>query len=448
MSERKIILQRYYIVHLVRACLSFLIIYKCNCYLGNHIQYFQNYLSLILYPCLLISLLLLFGYLVRASSLSLLISLSSYELMIGTFSLGSASCNMLLLFFALSHNRQALRNENPANSTLIENSIIIVFLICSAVNFSAGILHINDSYWKEGSALSKILTNSFYTNHYDFFERIKHSHHDSYESVTLLLAWSQVFLQLIMLPFSFVKYGFLIVRIWGIIFSLLSLIFFQISLLPFFYLMFWVLTLYLPCSYKLEYTFFRNSIRIKQHITAYVLIALFTGASLSLFLKLNKHDQEHSNPVALNSLLQENKTEKYILELSKYFGLIVPNVFNSQDILSNTKWVVIYNIRDSRRNLIPFASTDGSRLSYHLNDIIYYKDSIPIRRCLLANDLNQTMSHLIQVSAYDNRKNEGSRSNLYEFVFFEQLDSNRSRIDTDAELPPVLSRKIDINSYL
>ena len=167
-----------------------------------------------------------------------------------------------------------------------------------------------------------------------------------------------------------------------------------------------------------------------------------------MFLKLNKHDQEHSNPVDLNSLLQENKTEKYILELSKYFGLIVPNVFNSQDILSNTKWVVIYNIRDSRRNLIPFASTDGSRLSYHLNDIIYYKDSIPIRRCLLANDLNQTMSHLIQVSAYDNRKNEGSRSNLYEFVFFEQLDSNRSRIDTDAELPPVLSRKIDINSYL
>lgn len=448
MSERKLVSQKYYIINSVRACLSFLIIYKCSCYLGNHLQYFQNHLSIILYPCLLFSLLLLFGYQVRICSLSLLICLSTYELIIGTFSLGSSSCNMLLLFFVLSYNRQTLKVENHSETTPTEHSIIIIFLICSAVNFSAGLIHLNDSFWIEGSALSRILTNSFYTNHYDFFEGLKNTKQGPYEATARVLAWSQIILQFIMLPICFVKHGFLIVRIWGIMFSLLTLIFFQISLLPYFYLIFWILTLHLPYSFKFEYKFFRDSISFKPYIVAYVLIALFSGASLSLFCKFNKHYENQSELKSYSNFLEENKTEKYVLELSKYLGLIIPNVFNSQDILSNTKWVVIYNIRDAERNLIPFTNRDGSRLSHHSNDIIYYKDSIPIRRCLLANDLNQTMSHLIQVSVYDNRKFKGSRSNLYEFVFFEHLDSNLSQIDANSHSNPVLRRRIDIEPYL
>lgn len=448
MIEFSIINKNRIIIFLVRAILSVLISYKCILYIENHQYYFKDQFFIILYPCLICSILIFFGVFLNFLSIALLIILTTYELFIETYSLGSAISNVLLVFLILSTKYKECKNSDSSDSTQVEYSIIVIFLIIAVINFSAGILHLTDSYWKEGTSLSKILTNSFYTYNYNIFEKVKSTNQHLYKSITCLLAWTQIALQITMLPLSFTKYGFLFVRSWGIFFSLFSIIFFQISLLPYFYLVFWFLTLYLPYNYKLKYNFFNKSLRIKLHLIIYAIILLFSLSSLSLYLKFHIRYKYTSSNNLINKLLEDNKTEKYILELSKYLGLVTPNVFNYQDILSNTKWVVIYNICDSQKNLIPFINTDGSRLSYHSNDIIYYKNSIPIRRSLLANDMNQTLSHLIQVSAYDNRKSTNNRSNLYEFVFFEQFFTNLSRKDTDFRQTPVLSKIIDITPYL
>ena len=296
--------------------------------------------------------------------------------------------------------------------------------------------------------LPKILTNSYYSNYYTFFESIKNKNHDFFETVTQTVAWTQIFFQLIMVPVSFLKYGFLIVRIWGIAFSFISIFLFQISLLPYFYMLIWMLTIYLSKDYKLNYNILKNSLKLKRYKIVYLLILIFSLSSLSLFFKSKKFDEVDSKLVNHNSLLEKNLTEKYILELSKYFGLITPNVFNSHDILSDTKWVVIYNILNTKRNLIPFVDTDGKRLSYHSNDIIYYKDSIPIRRCLLENNLEETIEHLIKVSSYHNRKCKKTKSKLYEFVFYNHEVLNKHNTQKKAFLSPVLSKTIDISPYL
>lgn len=440
-------MKRHYIIDAVRISLSLIILYKCTHYLLNHFNYFLNHLSFILYPSLISTIFLMCGYQIRICSLLLIFMVSSYEIYVEIFNLGTATSNMLLLFFVLSHNKMRFKDEKVSYPTLIVHPLIIAFIICATVNFSAGILHLTDPYWQEGSALSRILKNSYYTNHYDFFEHLKNHHQMFFESTTKMLSRIQIILQLIMLPIAFIKYGFLLIRCWGIIFSLLSIIFFQISLLPYFYLSFWILTFYLPYNYKFELPFFRTSLGFKKFLAFYFLIALFTGASLSLFLKHKKISNKQLVNTSYEKLLKENKTEEYITLISKYFGLTNPNVFNSQDIQSNSKWVVIYNISNSQRKLIPFINENGSRLSYHSNDIIYYRDSIPIRRSLLANDLNQTMSHLIQISAYDYREHKNSRDNIYEFVFYEKHDSISPRNDSQSN-NPVYSRRIDINPFL
>ena len=366
---------------------------------------------------------------------------------VGTFSLGSATCNMLLLFFAISHSKKCYNFKQVSYPNKIINSLIIAFLICATVNFSAGILHLTDPYWQEGTALSRILKNSYYTTYYSFFEHLENHNQEFFESITTTLSGAQIFFQIIMLPVSFIKFGFLVIRCWGITFSLFSIIFFQISLLPYFYLSFWILTFYLPLDFKFKLSFFKESLGGKKFLAFYFLIALFVGASLSLFFKHKESTNNQLVNTSYEEILKDNKIERYILLISKYFGLTIPNVFNYKDIESNSKWVVIYNVNNSQRNLIPFIKEDGSRLSYHSNDIIYYRDSIPIRRSLLVNDLNRTMSHLTQISAYDYREQKNLRSNIYEFVFYEKKDLI-IRKNVKYTNTPVFRRRIDISPFL
>ena len=441
MNERLFGYSKDNIISLVRASLALLVGYKCICYIGNHEPFFQNNIYLILYPCLFATVLLLLGRQSCRSAFSILVLLSSYELWIETYSLGSSSCNMMLFFFVLSKNDKSYSYSDHRYTHPTKSSIILIFLLLSVVNLTAAFLHLSDPYWQDGTALYLISTNNFYTSFHESFLSLSQNNQTLYLLISSVLLWSQIFFQIGMLPLSFIRYGFLIVRIWGILFNILTLIFFEISMLPLFSLTFWTLTLYLPSDFKLEINYFLSFKSLKRHLTANIAISLFFLSCISLFLKssgLNNHDD--LNAKSYKEILSENKTEDFIFKLCKYIGLTVPNVFNTQDILSNKKWAVIYNVSGEKKELIPFIAPDGSRLSYHHNDIICYKASIPIRRSLLSNDLNQTIEHLVDVSLYDNRKHKDSRTKIYEFAFFEYSAEQTPK-------SPFRIKRVDLQSY-
>jgi len=110
-------------------------------------------------------------------------------------------------------------------------------------------------------------------------------------------------------------------------------------------------------------------------------------------------------------------------------GLNAPNVFNAADLQSGDAWPVIYRMHnDGSASLVPLSGVDGSRLLYHLSDVIYYGSSIPWHRTMIGMDLAAMhqpgmfgYTSIETVLRYDYRRNDKSGPVTY------RIDLYRSR---------------------
>ena len=357
----------------------------------------------------------------RKFSICLLLSLTSYEIYIGTFNLGSVTCNLILLFLILS-NESKKQDKNSSSTKPNNKAFLLVFLNCSLVNLSAVLLHLSDSFWQNGTALELILKNSFYSNYYKEITEISKNFPIFFQTNAKILIHLQIFFQILMFPLSFIRYGFFLIRIWGLMFSFLTLVFLKLSFLPFFLTLFWILSFYFPLRYQFRISDFLSKNITRQQIFIYAGIIIFLGSSASIYAKSKFRSINNLETNRYSNIIDENIFEKYFLTATSFLGLNAPNVFNSQDILSDRKWVVIYNIQKNEKNLIPFTYYDGSRLTHDFNDIMNYRISIPLRRSLLYNDNVQTYDHIIKACIYDFKKNIGKRSSIYEFDIIEKSE--------------------------
>ena len=79
-----------------------------------------------------------------------------------------------------------------------------------------------------------------------------------------------------------------------------------------------------------------------------------------------------------------------------FFGLIIPMVFNEDDLKMNQKFFVLYRLTEDGEELIPIMDENGGRLSYfgsdwlhltnHCSDLLYFCTTMKHQRSLILYD--------------------------------------------------------------
>jgi hypothetical protein len=250
---------------------------------------------------------------------------------------------------------------------------LLLFTFNAILHFSAVIFHLKDTNWKAGKTFALILTNSYLSSYFEFFRYYEANYPMVWQTLSCNVVLFQTFFQLGMLPLIFLRWGRGVVKYYGLLFTMFSLLGgIHLSILPVVEMLLWIWiflpSAWIPSLFGLKLSEFRCNI-IKQS-TKKVRI-FFLGYCFLFFIFIFN---EFITQIFDRSL--PKWLSRYTLGLS---GLIAPNVFNLDDLIMGDNWPVIYRLHGGEFVMLPFNGRDGVRLFWHQSDLIYYSVSRPLR---------------------------------------------------------------------
>ena len=121
---------------------------------------------------------------------------------------------------------------------------LIILTVYALLSFSAAIYHLQDPSWLNGTTTVELLTNSYLSKFHPLFRSI----HLHYPLLFILFSKfsmiGQTIFQILMIPLLFNKYGIKFIKLWGLGFFLISLLFIQLGSLPHIELIIWFVVFY------------------------------------------------------------------------------------------------------------------------------------------------------------------------------------------------------------
>ena len=116
------------------------------------------------------------------------------------------------------------------------------------------------------------------------------------------------------------------------------------------------------------------------------------------------------------------------LRAPHFYGIAPINVFNQQDLQMSENWFVLESTNQSE--LVPVLNYDGTRLSMHISDRIYFGGTLTYRRAAIDdkrchfNDIKEMVERLSKI--YLERKNISNGE--YRFVYRQFYQQNPNQI--------------------
>jgi hypothetical protein len=250
------------------------------------------------------------------------------------------------------------------------NFVFVILFVIYAVNSAAALTyHLRDDYWQSGQTVQAMLTNNFLSRYFETFRAIERRSPQMLTVFSVASIVIQTVFQLLMLPLAFHRWGRWFVVLQGFAFFLVSVVFLQISLLPFIELAMWGLVFGSWMRHPREQP---TNVRIAVSAPrATVLAAIVVASVISL-------GHTAARALGMTPRNQRAPIERALI----YLCIWPPDVFNETDLRMGENWYVIYRIgRDGAgRQLVPVFSEAGSRLYYHLSDLVYFGNTLVWRR--------------------------------------------------------------------
>ena len=223
-----------------------------------------------------------------------------------------------------------------------------------------------------GNTVRILFTNTYLSN---FTEVFRHLDHNFPTLSWILSAMGGVFqslFQSLMIPLMFTKIGAKFVRFQMIGFFVACTILVKLSLLPVFELLIWGVIFLGNKIEKPKAELLTKHFSYKYYTSICVFYLIYHSPIIGTGLK----DMEDTYFSDYNSPIKRSLYR---------FGFDAPNVFNTKDLNIGTRYICIYDDKD---NLLPYLAEDGSRLSLHFSDQMYYGGSSPINRKIYDNPIN------------------------------------------------------------
>lgn len=147
-------------------------------------------------------------------------------------------------------NEYAIKKNKPFPILLNK---YLLFLFYGLLSFQALLFHLEDKFWLEGLTPRILFTSSYLCEYYKFFRFFEFYFPNIFWLSSKIITLFQTVFQFGMIPFIFFGSGKIFVIVWGSIFSLMSLFFLQISILPALEVALWCF-LFLPNKIFEKYT--------------------------------------------------------------------------------------------------------------------------------------------------------------------------------------------------
>ncbi len=319
------------------------------------------------------------GFKPALSALLLLATHPAFSIWTGTYNLGPMLLTPTLGAFAVLETGRltAVGARRPALSPAHYRAVYaIVFVAYAGWNFQALLYHVGDAYWLQGQTASVLFTSSYLSEFYGAFRAWERSAPDAYAALSIAVIVLQSLFQLGMLPLMATDRGARFVRGWGWIFILGSLADLQLSILPVVEAIMWTLV-FVPPHWFTWRARTRPGPSVAPSRGSAIAAGLFCGAYGVLLLAY------FGNGVARFALKRE--LPEWISDSALvHSGLVAPNVFNREDLTMGDRWPVLERADGSEPGPVPFDGPDGERLAYHRSDLLYFANSLPWRRGMIA----------------------------------------------------------------
>lgn len=386
---------------------------------GNWILHTADFLPHAFLSTVVIVLLTFFtiGFMTAPVTLLLILLYRHFELKAGVFTLGTdIFINYLLLSLLVSsgeyHSLDAYLRKNYKFWHKINDAFLWVksreslhaiyflfFLYYAMMSFSAILMHVTDSYWWSFLSIKAALVNSFLCKYYTWFLAL-----DAYlpwllGSISFLGVIFQAAFQLLMIPLVYFRWGSFFVKWHGVLFFLASLLFLNLSYLPWVELGLWGLIFFpwqternkesstpLQCCEGLQ-----EQLPLVGVLSLYLFI-LFPYM-IAIGLLYGKTYERLTDAYWVKRTL-ELMTNRVSIFLGAHLGAIPPNVFNSTDLQMGQNFFVLYRKDEQgREEIVPLCGKEGERLNYegidlfffmnHNSDVSYFGNTLVHRRAAL-----------------------------------------------------------------
>jgi predicted DCC family thiol-disulfide oxidoreductase YuxK len=115
----------------------------------------------------------------------------------------------------------------------------LVFAAYAVISFGAILLHIYDTYWREGYTLQVMLTSSYLSRAYPLFRELEALAPNVLRGMSIVGSAGQALFQLAMFPLIFTRAGGWFAALWGLGFFLASAFLLELSYLPHLEILLW-----------------------------------------------------------------------------------------------------------------------------------------------------------------------------------------------------------------
>lgn len=247
----------------------------------------------------------------------------------------------------------------------------LAFLAYGLTHFSAVLCHYQDQYWRDGTTIAVMLTNSYMCRFYGFFRYLESWNPQLFMAMSVTTVVTQILFQLGMLVLVGFRFGRRFVVWYGWLFIAMSFGTLQLSYLaPLEACLWWLL--FHRLQPKAEAGKSLDPTR-RQHVSA-VMRPFAVAYSLLLVAYIGTF------PLLNEWLRDQGITTNTARKACWHMGLCVPNVFNRPDLKMEDSWFLLYRVTDSGNEVVPVNGRDGMRLWMHYSDVLYIGTSIPWRR--------------------------------------------------------------------
>ncbi len=209
------------------------------------------------------------GFFTPVACLVLLFFYPTIDLYLGTgLNLGTCIFSTTLIFYFLTNNKNytidsilIIKNNMLAKCILKIYSFIgapslnnlrlfyfFLFISYALISFGALQYHLNDSYWTTGKTVAVLMANSYLNKFYELFRLFERNFPHVYSIFSIMGVIFQSIFQLLMIPLMWLRFGRYFVALYGLWFISISVIFLEISYLPFVEIIVWSLIFFRPHS--------------------------------------------------------------------------------------------------------------------------------------------------------------------------------------------------------
>ena len=126
----------------------------------------------------------------------------------------------------------------------LKTTYLFVLIAYAILSFGAALFHLQDSSWINGTTAIELLTSSYLSKFYNFFRYIHLQLPLFFIYFSKFSMFGQLLFQVLMIPLLFNEYGLKFIKLWGLGFFIVSLLFIQLSSLPHFELIIWFIIFY------------------------------------------------------------------------------------------------------------------------------------------------------------------------------------------------------------